>query len=82
MSLFQNLFLLPDKLIDNVGQVGDDKEGDHSQGEIRRFLRSSVWNITHSCFKILKKCSSGLRSAKHFFPLTINPIHHPRAEFE
>ena len=33
MSLFQNLYLLPDKLINNVGQVGDDEEGDHSQGE-------------------------------------------------
>ena len=42
MSLFQNLWLLPDKLINNVGQVGDDEEGDHSQGEIRRFLRCSV----------------------------------------
>ena len=70
---FQNLWLLPDKLIDNVGQVGDDKEGDHSQGEIRRFLRSSVWNITHSCFKILKTALLVSVLPNIFFPLISIP---------
>ena len=81
MSLFQNLGLLPDKLIDNVGQVGDDEEGDHSQGEIRRLLRCPV-EYHSQLIQNFKNCSSGLRSSKHFSPLNINPIHHSSAEFE
>ena len=81
MSLFQNLGLLPDKLIDNVGQVGDDEEGDHSEGEIRRFLRCSV-EYHSQLLQNFNQCSCGLRSAKHFSPLNVNPIYHTIAEFE